>query len=387
MHFLTPKILTALLVVPLVAAPPKAKAPVAAKRPALKLLEKKLADFGIAPRSLAAWKTSGARPGLEFQIATFTKNLHPESLDDSGRRLSPGIYQTGEYQLPGFDIVTAPFFGQAEQTRRLALLRLTKEAPQASRDDGRTWVAGEKSGANWLFAFDGETLTLAPLDETFQALDVKAWALEKGTTTKRQPWMNTTQYVPFFQSTVVVAAFGRNEMQGILKYPGTSFVVPFKGVRFGDRWVARSNQDMPFNTKLWVEAFRGFGSDELANDHRKTQIELAGERLQLGTGSSFVNYALPGETLEQLGTAMEFDLAKGMPLPGLAERAKANLARSSWAKSDEADSFSREAEQAYVQAGLAVRLYPPHPRYGESTTRPILDRLKALGARVEFLKL
>lgn len=387
MRFLTTNILTALMVAPLMATPPRTKPPQSLKPLHLKTLDKKLADFGIAPRSLVYWKTSGSRSGLEFQLAAFEKNLSPQSLDDSGRRLSPGIYQTGDYQLPGFDVVTTPFFGPASQPHRLALLRLTKEAPQASRDDGRTWITGEKSGANWLFAFDGETLTLAPLDETFQASEVKALALEKGTTTKRQPWMNTTQYVPFFQSTVIVVAYGKNEMQGILKYPGASFVVPFKGIRFGDRWVARSLQDAPFNTKLWVEAFRGFGSDELANDHKKTQIEFAGDRLQLGTGSNFANYALPGELAEQLGTAIEFDLAKGVPLPGLAEQAKANLGRSLWTNSDEANSFSCEAEQAYVQAGLTVRLYPPHPKYGESTAKPILDRLKALGARVEFTKL
>jgi hypothetical protein len=114
----------------------------------------------------------------------------------------------------------------------------------------------------------------------------------------------------------------------------------------------------------------------------------------MGTGS-YINYGQGGDPVDQLKTAMEFPLAKAVLLPKLAAAYQANIGRSIWTKSDEDASFSREADKAFAEAGLTVGFYEPHwtdnPAGGyrkeaQACLNPMLERLKSLGAKVEFIK-
>lgn len=359
-----------------------------------KRLDKHLSDFGLTSRSLATWRTTGGQPALTFFELRFRKIERPAP-GSRERALDPKVLTVDGQALNGFQMEGADYLAGATAYRSLGLLRLNKNAPQASKDFGRTWVSGERLGETWVFAFDNETLTVQSADEVFAPTEFKAWALERAAVTRTEKSGDYT-IAPYFHSAVVAVAYGRNELQGILKFPGTTFVVPFRGLRYKDRWVVRATGVAPFNTNLWAYqgAYWHRGAHDLNDDHSVPQLELFEDRLILGTGN-WINYGLDGDSSEQLRTAMEFDLRRGKPLPELAAQYKANLARSIWTKSDEEESFSRAAERAYVTAGIPVWFYPTYTssnpgsvrgmRVAEACQKPMLERLQRLGAQVDFV--
>ncbi len=88
------------------------------------------------------------------------------------------------------------------------------------------------------------------------------------------------------------------EVQGLIKFPGTSFVIPFRGIRHQDRWVARALGPQAFHGPV----FFGTGGSNpnpgmgpLDTSGRQfPQIEFNDARLQIGTGS-FIDYAQDGD--------------------------------------------------------------------------------------------
>lgn len=365
----------------------KPRAAAAAPKPDLKFLDRKLADFGITPRSLGTWRTAGGNASLAFLEISFGRIEKPAP-GSMERPMDPKALQCDGKILNGFQIQGVDFLANAKSVRDLALLRLNKTVPQASPDSGRTWVDGEKVGEGWVFAFEGETLTILPADETFTPTETRAWALERGTVTRLEPsvW-------PYFHSTVLSVAYGRNEVQGLVKYPGTAFVMAFRGIRFRDRWVARSLEiqtlnGVVFNAGSQPNPNPGIGPLK-ADERQFPQLELSENRLQVGTGP-VINYGQDGDSAEQLRDAIEFDLSKGKPLPELAAAHKSNLTRSVWTRSDEDGSFSREAERAFVQAGVTTWFYTPRretgfEQGGGRSMKPMLERLQRLGAKVDFI--
>lgn len=357
-------------------------------------LDKRLSDFGLTPRSLATWRTTGGQPALSFFDLRFRKIERPAP-GSRERALGPKALTADGQALNGFQMEGADYLAGATTYRTLGHLRLNKNGPQASKDNGRTWVNGERLGEIWAFAFDNETLTVQSTDEVFAPTEFKAWALERAAVTRMEK-SGDFKIAPYFHSAVVTVAVGRNEMQGLLKFPGTTFVVPFRGLRYKDRWVARATGIAPFNTNLWAYqgAYWHRGAYELNDDHSVPQLELFEDRLILGTGN-WINYGLDGDASEQLRTATEFDLRRGKPLPDLSAQYKANLARSLWTKSDEEESFSRAAERAYVATGIPVWFYPTYAsnnpgsargmRVAEACQKPLVERLQRLGARVELI--
>ncbi|MBI3132993.1 MAG: WD40 repeat domain-containing protein [Acidobacteria bacterium] len=272
------------------------------------------------------------------------------------------------FEVPLFEIRGREAFSGEGESQRLGLLRLTKKGAQMSLDRGGHWTTAEAAGERRLFAFDNLLITLAPMDEAFHPTRFQAMALERGVVTKsKKEILPHVPVNPFFHSVVAAFAFGRNEVEGILKYPGTTFVVPFRGVKVGDKWVARSLAVQPFNTQIYHptgSSTRERGATDLrVNDRKFTQMELDERRLLLGTGA-FLNYALEGEPAERLETAMEWDLTQSKDLTAVSDAYKANLGRSIWTKSDEAASFSRESEKAYVGAGLKTWFWAPYENPG-----------------------
>lgn len=390
---LAPSSVALLVFASLCAAPPKS-ASRADKLAITKTLEKKLSDFGLSPRGLATWRTTGGLPALTFFELRFRKIERPAP-GSRERTVDPKVLTVDGQALNGFQMEGADYLAGTTAYRSLGVLRLNRNVPQASKDSGRTWVNGERLGETWVFAFDNETLTVQSADEAFAPTEFKAWALERAAVTRTEK-SGDYKIAPYFHSAVVAVAYGRNELQGILKFPGTSFVIPFRGLRYKDRWVVRTTGVAPFNTNLWAYqgAYWHRGAYELNDDHSVPQLELFEDRLILGTGN-WINYGLDGDSSEQLRTALEFDLRRGKPLSELAVQYKANLARSIWTKSDEEDSFSRAAERAYVAAGIPVWFYPTYTsnnpgsargmRVAEACQKPMLERLQRLGALVDFV--
>lgn len=359
-----------------------------------KHLDRRLSDFGLTPRCLATWRTTGGQPSLTFFELRFRKIERPAT-GSRERAVDQNVLVADGQTLNGFHMEGADYLSGATTYRSLGVLRLNPNGPQASKDSGRTWVNGERVGAGWAFAFDNETMTVQSADEAFAPTEFKAWALERAAVTRAEK-SGDYKIAPYFHSAAVTVAYGRNEMQGILKFPGTAFVIPFRGLRHKDRWVARATGIAPFNTNLWAYqgAYWHRGAYEVNDDHSVPQFEFHEDRLILGTGN-WINYGLEGDITDQLRTAMEFDLRRGRPLPELATQYKANLVRSLWTKSDEEESFSRAAERAYVAAGLPVWFYPTYAsnnpgsargmRVAEACQKPMMGRLQHLGARVELV--
>lgn len=354
-----------------------------------KILDKKLSDFGITPRSLATWKTTGGSPALSFLDISFRRIEKPAS-DSSERTVDPKVLQSDGLTLIGFQLQGADFLTNQKNYRDIALLRLNKLVPQVSKDGGQTWIDGEKAGEAWIFAFSNETLTLRNADETFTPTEFKAWALERAAVIRTE---KSTR--PFFHSAIVSVAYGKNEIQGLMKFPGTTFVIAFRGIRYKDKWVARSMEMQPFNATIWNSDGQpnpNPGVGPLKTDERQfPQIELGDNRLQIGTGPS-INYGEDGDSAEKLRSAIEFDLTKGHLLPEIATAHKTNLTRSLWTKSDEDGSFSREAELAYIRAGLSIWFFA-HRREtgfeqgGMRSMKPMLERIQRLGGKVNFIPL
>jgi hypothetical protein len=371
-----------------------AKAPAGAKK-----LERKLSDAGITPRALGAWKQSGGKETLALRVVSFER-LTPGGRGGAFNYGSPSnsVFVADGMELPVFQVQARDAFAEANSSQPLGLLRLTKKGSELSIDRGTTWVAAEQDGEKRIYAFDNLLVTFTPMDETFTPTRFQAIAFERGavTKTKKQASYDGSTY-PFFNSIVMAIAYGKNQIDGIIKYPGASFVVAFSGVKFGEKWIARSHANQPFNAfiKLNIGPLHEHGLTELrTSDQKFTQIELDSSHLMLGTGE-FINYALTTEPAERLETAIEFDLTKGRELPELANAYKSNFGKSLWTKSDENPSFSRDAEAGYFKAGLKVWLWAPFrtqdrfykdwEQKGQNCLQPFVTRIKAAGGSVGFL--
>ncbi len=369
----------------------------APKGPAIKVLDKNLPDFGITPRSLATWKTTGGKPTLVFHDVSF-KKIEKPAPGSWERPVDPKALLVDGLALNGFQVQGADFLANGKDYRTLALLRLAKKAPQASKDGGRTWTDGEKVGEGWVFGFDNETLTINNADESFTPVEFKAWAFERAAVT-RSYGRPEEKVVPYFHSAVITLAYGRNELQGLMKFPGSTYVIAFRGIRFKDRWIARSLDTQPFNATLFNNTSgsqKFIGAKPLKTDeHVFEQFEIMGDRIQVGTGPAFINYAQDGDSAEQLRSAMEFELNRGVTLPDIAEAYKANIKRNLWTRSDEEGSFSREAEKAYAGTGKVVWFYPPFwttnsvlvSKDGENCLNAMVDRIRPLRGKIDLIPL
>jgi len=103
-----------------------------------------------------------------------------------------------------------------------------------------------------------------------------------------------------------------------------------------------------------------------------------------------VNYGIQGDTADQLVVAEEFQMAKGVPLPEIAQAYKANAARNLWTKSDEEGSFSQTAEKAFYAKALKAWFYTLLVSTGFQTNvdtaernfQPVKNRIKAMGGSI-----
>lgn len=355
-----------------------ATSPTPVKKPAV---TKGLDAYGISKRTLASWKRSGAREDLGFKVVT----LQRKSTSDQG--------------FPTFEMFGRDAFATTANPSLVGQVRLSPTGPEMSVDSGRSWSQGEKSKDSWLFAFDNQMVTLDPMDESFSPSDFKAFGFERGVVVKDRHGLENQFGSPLFHSAVMAFAYGRNEVQGIIKFPGTTFVVPFQGIRSNGKWIARTIGATPFVGDLTKRRTDGNHlSHGLKNQLSPeiVQIELNDQRLLLGVGS-YLNYAILGEPSERLNQAIEFDCSKAKDLPELSQSFHANYNRSIWTKSDEEPSFSREAEKAFVQAGLRAWFWEPYvyigngygsgayEKEGHGLIDPMLQRVQAIGGTCGLL--
>ena len=341
---------------------------------------KGLESVGITNRALVTWKRSGTTEEIGFKVVAFQRN----GATDKG---SP------TFQMNGRDA-----FVQTDITPLLGTVRVGKTGPEMQLRNGGPWISGERVKDSWIFGFDNQTITIDPMDEAFTPKSFRALAFERGVVVKQSKEMYDNTVSPFFHTVVMAVAYGRNEFQGIIKYPGAAFVVPFQGIHFKDRWIARSLVAAPFNTLIYRPSggFNNFGAEDLrVGENYLTQVELTDRSLLLGTGKP-LNYAVQGESSERLWTAIEFEIQTGKEVPALAEAFHGNLQRPLWTKTDEEGSFSREAEKALVQAGMKAWFWAPyndgqratfirHFKAAHESLDPMIKRLHTIGAEFRFL--
>ena len=341
---------------------------------------KGLESVGITNRALVTWKRSGTAEEIGFKVVTFQRNA------------------AADHGAPAFQMHGRDAFIQTDITPLLGTVRITSSGPEMQLSSGTPWVNGEKAKDSWIFGFDNQTITIDPMDETFVPKSFRALAFERGAVVKQSKEMYDNTFSPYFHTVVMALAYGRNEIQGIIKYPGSTFVVPFQGVHFKDRWIARSLTAAPFNTLIYRPSggFKNYGAEDLrVGENYLTQIELTDRALLLGTGNP-LSYAVQGESSERLWTAIEFEIDTAKALPALAEAFHGNFQRALWTKTDEEGSFSREAEKALVQAGLKTWFWAPyndgqsatfirHFKAAHESLDPMLKRLHSIGAECGFL--
>jgi hypothetical protein len=375
------------------AQPGTSKAAKGKSKPVMRHLDIQLKDVGLTPKVLGNWNRPGQRGGLTFLTVTFERKIRGDQRNTQGAtEIQASSYVADGMEVPVFELQAKPALPEerADRVRPEGFLRLTKRGAEMSVDGGAHWVLAEKQAERTIFAFDNLTVSVVPMDEVFQPTRYQALAFEHGVVTQS----TKDNVFPYFHSVVMVLAYGRNELEGILKYPGTDFVVPFRGIQHGNLWVARSLSEAPFNVTVWRNNPGPRGALSLQGG-LFTQIEMDGRRMLLGTGS-FVNYGVNGETSERLGTAVEWTLTQGKELPTLAEGFKANYGRSLWTKTDEKDSFSRDAEKEYFAMGLKVWLWAPltepessgysgYSHKAHQTFDPIAQRINKSGGSLSLL--
>lgn len=354
-----------------------------------------LAAVGVAPRSLAIWKQMGARSGSRkqtpiFQVLSFTRSTH----------------QTGKgtiYEVSGVDFfgkpTSASMFRSDEGPQALLRASLNGNDPvvEWSLDNGATWTAGEKDGDTWKVAFDSTFISMMPLDETFTPTAFKATAFERGAILKTTPYMGTDKVVFPYHSAVLATATGKHEMQGLLKFPGTTFVIPVHGIQLGNAWVVRSFDPALSNVAV-ANMVRPMGyrigAWNAFSDLRVIQMDLTSDHAILGDGPLLDYTQQPVDPGTSLDVAVDFEFSSAKDLPDLAQAYQANSARAIWTRSDEANSFSQMADKAFAKAGCVTWFWGPFqcpgdltglPKKAAGTVMPMVQRMKADGGRVGFL--
>ena len=254
--------------------------------------------------------------------------------------------------------------GRTISESTIPLIRVVKVGPQMSLDRGRKWVDGERAGTQWRFAFDSVMYTLDQADETFTPTTVKAWAVERGPVVRypHTTYGQCTDDVPVMQSLVAVVEYGKNEIAGSLKFPGVDWVVPFRGVRWGDAWLALSVEPRPFTGSLALEPNDRIRTRGYFGEMKTAPIWMVIKPTSILIGTSRgLDLAHMDRIVEGFIGASEFDLtgAGVRELPRLAEAFGTHRGANVWLRSDEPESFSWAADRAFAEAGLALNLYPP----------------------------
>ena len=236
----------------------------------VKRFEVKPEALGIGAKNLGIIRETGRTNLTTFQLITIVKMVRGN--DPS---VPPTSFVHDGLEVPVFALVGSNALDGDRPRKDVGLLRLTKRGAEVSIDHGANWLLGEKNDDQLVYAFDNLTLTLTPMDLVFTPTTFKAIAFERGVITKVTP----DRIHPFFRSVVIALAFGKNEVEGILKYPGTNFVVPLRGIKYKDKWVVRSRTEQPFNVEVWhapPNAVRGaLGLQGMLY----TQMELNNQRL------------------------------------------------------------------------------------------------------------
>lgn len=364
-----------------------------ATTPAIKTVS--LAEVGIAPRSLAVFKQMGARSSSfkrtpTFQVLSFVRSAH----------------QTGKgtvYEVSGTDFFVkagnTSVFHSYDDPQVLMRASLNGQDPivEWSLDNGTTWTVGERDGDTWKFAFDSAFISMMPLDEAFTPTSFKATAFERGVILKTTPYMGTDKVAFPYHSLVLATATGKHEMQGLLKFPGTAFVIPIHGIQLGNSWVVRSFDSSISNVAV-ANMVRSMGYRVGAwnafSDLRVVQMDLTSDHAILGDGPMLDYTQQPVDPGTTLDVAMDFEFSSGKDLPDLAQSYQANLTRAIWTRSDEVDSFSQLADKAFAKAGCVAWFWGPFqcpgdltglPKKAAATVMPMVQRVKADGGRVGFL--
>lgn len=190
---------------------------------------------------------------------------------------------------------------------------------------------------------------------------------------------------------------GKHEMQGLLKFPGTTFVVPVRGIQLGDTWVVRSVDPAVSNiavaNMVRPVGYR-IGAWPAFSDARYIQVDLTSDHAIMGDGPMLDYTQQPVDPGTTLDVAVDFEFASGKDLSDLAQAYQANFARAIWTRSDEADSFSQAADKAFVKAGCVAWFWGPFmcpsdltglPKRAAAIVTPMVQRMKADGGRVGFL--
>ncbi len=123
-------------------------------------------------------------------------------------------------------------------------------------DQGKTWIDGERGADGaWSFGTREALVTILNADERCAPTVFTAWGIELGTIVKfpRNTVGPGFTEAPAMASVVVCSAYGKNEMEGTLKFPGTDFVVAFRGARSGDAWIGKSTEPRPLIGKMAIQ--------------------------------------------------------------------------------------------------------------------------------------
>lgn len=349
-------------------APRKQMAPKASTTGKLKVPERDLADIGVTSRSLATSKNLAGAPGLICWEAVLNRVVPPghEPAGSAPTTLPKDAFGERDHPLWVYSVRLTRFWGGLATRKAFGdeyetYLRV-KEVPQISIDRGVTWVNGEKGEAGaWRFVLPSNLLELLPADGQFTPVEFKAFGIEKGISVvnngiggPRAPYRGL-----IYRSPVIALAVGRNELVGLVKYPGTEFVIPLHGMRLGKGWLAASTEQRA----VWADCFGTTDSDVTRPGLHKilspirSWWQFTDSRVAMGiAGQGGFDPGSGTDVLSQWEAGLQWETRGAVDLPELAEAYKAHLSQAVWTQTDEESSFSREAEAAYAKTHLPVHI-------------------------------
>ncbi len=285
------------------------------------------------------------------------------------------------------------------------ILRQTKDKAELSRDTGRTWVQASQSKDGVTFPLENQLIQLFPRPETFTPERVQSLAFSDAKVAK---FPNSSDNLSGSQGTYPVSTDGilalacnSREAMGIFKLPLRDWIIPIKGVRVHDRWILSSLKPYPL---LGSYVFRPSRAAIEAGDrpgiHGTAPVMLRMELREDGLDLGFTRqkWVLPTHRLlEALEVAMVVPKANLRPLAALSDRYQTRWNQPLWVNNSEPESFSKEADAAYLACNLPLHVPPPfvaapmrsgdRDRNAKAIVEPLLHAAQAGGTRVAPLLL
>lgn len=310
-----------------------------------------------------------------------------------------GIVPKGGFEPYNFYILQGPGFIRGAYLPSAFALSRTAIA-------NAEWVSPEMQGETFVFPTPNLTVKLTPTNVEFVAKEFQALGFAGAALVKMRSERGVSTDNPYSLDGVLCLAMdGKNQYRGLFKFPLWTVVVPLRGYKVGEEiWLEGEHEDSMmgyWNMSSGNESVgRTSGLWKLDEYKTTLRVKILAKAIQLSFSYEAGREPRWTEDLHDWSRlSAEAQRENFKPLEGLQASYQAHFGQRLWETSDESNSFSDEADRAFVGAGLPVGLpvfYQASPDASDARSSVKLSaRLKAriqeLGAttrpmRLPFLK-